>query len=139
MVVGRAVLRVAAALAGRRAAASLTGPRRVVMLEVVDLPKVGAEAFLLGAKDAAPRVDILIPVVDLPSLGPDVLRFAGSLGDSGTLRFSPATVDAAPNADRVTGFGIPLGMPDALVGDPPTLGSRVAGDCIVSVGSGDGC
>lgn len=133
VVAGRVVLRVAATLAGRLAAASATGPRRVVMLEVVDLPRVGADAFLLGANDPAPRVvDALIAAVDLPSLGPDVLRFAGSLGDSGILRFSPATVDATPKADRVTGFGMPLGMPDALVGDPPTLGSRDAGGCGVS-------
>lgn len=136
--VDRVVPRVAATLAGRRAAASLTGPRRVVMLDAVDLPKVGADAFLLGANDAVPPVDILIGAVDLPSLGPDVLRFAGSLGDSGTLRFSPATVDATPKAERVTGFGMPLGMPDALVGDPPTLGSRDAGGCGVSSCSGGG-
>lgn len=106
------------------------------MLDAVDLARLGAEAFLFGANDAAPLVDILIAEVDLPSLGPDVLRFAGSLGESGTLRFSPATVDATPKADRVTGFGIPLGMPDALVGDPPTLGSLVAGGCGVRGCSG---
>lgn len=133
-VAGRvAAPRVPAALAGRRAAASLTGPLRVEMLDTAVLVRLGAEAFRFGANDAAPRDDILIAEVDLPSFGPDVLRFTGSFGESGTLRFSPATVVALPKADRVTGFGMPLGMPDILLGDPPILGSRVAGGCEVLV------